>query len=446
MECVIVANNSPSCTKRGRAGEFLQTLSLVSLSHIRPILYPINVLSKGLSASLRLLHFLTVYISLFSKSLRNNARQLSFSTIFCLLYHSFLTGKMIRGSGSWSLFGWTISFSILTTIIVLLRFWSAKIQKRKFFMDDGFVIASYVAMLAQQGIAIWAMVNGMGNPATDLTIEELLIQAKVLVAVSTTWIFSTTAVKLAVLALYMRIFTTAAFKRWAISLMVIDVCFGITFLVVFITHCNPVSQEWDPVPWGWCRPLNLSELSSISLNLALDTAIVVLPMPLLWNLQMALSKKLLVMVMFSFGFATIAIMCYRIDQTVNRDPDPMLAIAKIGLLSDLELWLGIIVACLPTLAPFFRTYVQPGLLNLSRKLYGRLGLSTKEGTPRVQLKTVGGSGGSSCKCHNNYTEVSETSTCIAPYCDEIRLVANETPKLHTDCEFNNMNTAPSNGI
>ncbi|KAI0593476.1 hypothetical protein F4775DRAFT_577880 [Biscogniauxia sp. FL1348] len=352
---------------------------------------------------------------------------------------------MIRGSGSWSLLGWTVSFTVLTTIVVMLRFWSAKIQKRKFVMDDGFVIASYVGMLAQQGLAVWAMINGMGNPSADLTIEELLIQAKVLVAVSTTWIFSTTVVKLAVLALYMRIFTTVAFKRWAVSLMVLDICFGITFVVVFITHCNPVSQEWDPVPWGWCRSLTSSELSSISLNLALDTAIVVLPMPWLWNLQMELNKKLLVMVMFSFGFATIAIMCYRIDQTLHSGPDPMLAIAKVGLLTDFELWLGIIVACLPTLAPFVRAHVQPSLAKISLKIYGISGPSTKEETPRVQLRTFGGSGSSGSKSRNNYTELYETSACGTPYCDELRLVANDTHQLHTDCESSNMDTAPSHG-
>lgn len=187
-------------------------------------------------------------------------------------------------------------------------------------------------MLAQQGIGIWAIINGLGNAEADMTVGELLIQAKVseflscerhtqlllsrspwgitantevrsLLPLSTTWIFSTTAVKLAVLALYMRIFTTPTFKRWAISLGIIDICFGITFLVVFITHCSPVSQQWAPVPWGWCRSLTSAELSSISSNLVLDTAIVILPMPWLWNLHMPLGKKIVVMVMFSFGFA-----------------------------------------------------------------------------------------------------------------------------------------------
>lgn len=59
----------------------------------------------------------------------------------------FLTSvwKMIRGSDSWALMGWTISFTTLTTIAIVLRFWSAKIQKRRIFVDDGFVVASYVS-------------------------------------------------------------------------------------------------------------------------------------------------------------------------------------------------------------------------------------------------------------------------------------------------------------
>ncbi|KAI0469867.1 hypothetical protein GGR56DRAFT_678974 [Xylariaceae sp. FL0804] len=138
----------------------------------------------------------------------------------------------------------------------------------------------------------------------------------------------------------MRIFTTARFKPFAIALAVLDICFGITFFVVFLTHCHPVSQQWDPVPWGSCRSLSSSEFSSTSVDLVLDMAIVVLPMPWLWNLHMAMAKKAFVMLMFSFGFATIAIMCYLIYTIVHSDPN--VATAKIGLLTDFELWLGII--------------------------------------------------------------------------------------------------------
>lgn len=145
-----------------------------------------------------------------------------------------------------------------------------------------------------------------------------------------------------------------------------------------------------------------------------------------------------------FEDRTIAIMCYRLKETVHTDPDPMIATARIGLLSNLELWLGIIVACLPTMAPVFRAYVQPGFSKLSHKLYGSSGQSTKEGTPRVQLKTFGGSGPTKSKSHSDYTELSERSTFTDQGSDQLHLVANGIFKLHTECEFVNTQPVPNN--
>lgn len=134
-------------------------------------------------------------------------------------------------------------------------------------------------------------------------------------------------------------------------------------------------------------------------------------------------------------------MCLRIEQTVNGNVDRMEATANLGLLSAVELWLGIIVACMPTMAPFVRRYVQPGLSKLSQKLRGNSCQSTKQVNPRLQLRTFGGSGPPNSKKHNNYTELSDTSTFAAQSSDELRLVANDTHKLRTDCGFNQVNSA-----
>lgn len=143
-------------------------------------------------------------------------------------------------------------------------------------------------------------------------------------------------------------------------------------------------------------------------------------------------------------------MGYRIALTVQGNPDPMLSTAHIGLLSNVELWLGIIVACLPTMAPFLRTYVQPGLSKISQKLYGSFAPSTKEGTPRVQLKTIGGSrnpGSKSFKGFQDYSEPSAALTDGPKDSEELHLVAHNAYQLQTDCEVGNANSAPGhNGI
>jgi hypothetical protein len=162
----------------------------------------------------------------------------------------------------------------------------------------------------------------MGKHTTELSMDELGIQFKVwhltytlfrgddsrltmssqlIVASGVTWLFGTVAVKLAVLWMYMRIFTTKSFKLWVWILIAITCGYCVSFFATFFTNCYPISQQWDPVPGGWCRDMSLEQLTSVSLNIVVDLAIVVLPMPWLWGLQMATRNKIFVSIMFSIG-------------------------------------------------------------------------------------------------------------------------------------------------
>lgn len=84
--------------------------------------------------------------------------------------------------------------------------------------------------------------------------------------------------------------------------MMVVICYGIAFLAVFMTICQPIDQMWNPVPGGWCRDTSDQEFSSVAFNLVLDLAIFILPMPWLWGLKMPLRNKVAVSVMFGIGF------------------------------------------------------------------------------------------------------------------------------------------------
>lgn len=69
-----------------------------------------------------------------------------------------------------------------------------------------------------------------------------------------------------------------------------------------MTNCRPVYQPWAPVPGGSCRDISKSDLATVGANLVLELAVIILPMPSLWGLQMPLRNKVSVTIMFSFGF------------------------------------------------------------------------------------------------------------------------------------------------
>ncbi|ORY67016.1 uncharacterized protein BCR38DRAFT_407036 [Pseudomassariella vexata] len=255
-------------------------------------------------------------------------------------------------------------FTVACTAILGLRFLAARLTRRRFYLDDGFVGLAYINTVVLGGCVIWAIYNGLGRHIIELNPQEIGVQFKLVVASGVTWLLGTVTIKMSMLCLYNRLFSSSTnTRRWASVLMVLVSCYGIAFITVFLTNCQPIDQMWNPVPDGWCRDLSIDEFVSVSINLVLDLSIVLLPMPVLWRMQMTTRKKVFISIMFGLGLVTIGIMCWRLEATVqsSKNPDFTFTLANIGLISMLELWLGIICACIPTLTPLLKTYVNPAL-------------------------------------------------------------------------------------
>jgi hypothetical protein len=105
------------------------------------------------------------------------------------------------------------------------------------------------------------------------------------------------------LFLYTTIFSVASFKRIIYVFIALTAAYAFAFIPYFMTQCRPVSAAWDPVlSQTNCSPTRNQELASVSVNMVLDLAIVILPAPLVWNLHMPIRKRLAVIGIFSVGF------------------------------------------------------------------------------------------------------------------------------------------------
>ena len=102
----------------------------------------------------------------------------------------------------------------------------------------------------------------------------------------------------------------------------------------------------------------------------LDLTIVVLPMPVLWNLQIPMKKELVLSVVFSLGLwyasshpvvdlprtlTAHSICAKNVTRVVliaySNPNDFTYSLANIGLFAGLEVYIGLITACLATLEP-----------------------------------------------------------------------------------------------
>lgn len=116
-----------------------------------------------------------------------------------------------------------------------------------------------------------------------------------------------------------------------------------------------------------------------SADLIIDIIVIMLPMPILWTLQLKTSKKVLLTAIFGLGFmyenfrayckysvmrlttkSIIAITCVRIKYMLELDPtDITYTFAPLALIAAIVPLLGIINASLPTMRPALERIFGP---------------------------------------------------------------------------------------
>ncbi|KAI3320365.1 hypothetical protein HD806DRAFT_506125 [Xylariaceae sp. AK1471] len=300
---------------------------------------------------------------------------------------------------------WITVFTILNFIALGLRFYTTlRIKRKSLGIDDYIIIFSILSLLSLEATTIWGIPNGFGFHIAYVQevigLKGIVINLKVITAAEFSWPLATSSCKVAILFTYLDIFRTERKFKWVVwGLIVLCTLFPIIFIPFFITVCDPVWAAWTPGPFHdmHCRPLDVQEIASVVVNLVLDSAVVLAPVPIVWKLQMPKNKKLGVTAMFSLGVGVIAISIWRLVDTLSPGhlKDLTYDIYILSLQSHLECWLGILAANIPALAPLLNR-IQPSRLTKyikskntgvhdETKLYGR----------GISLKTFGSSNVSS---------------------------------------------------
>ena len=110
-----------------------------------------------------------------------------------------------------------------------------------------------------------------------------------------------TAVKVSILDLYMTIFRVARFVKIVRGFIAFQILFGTVVLLQVLLTCRPLAFNWDRTLNGTCGNQTASYISVHIMNLILDLSIAALPMPVLWSLKMAVTKKVGISFLFSIG-------------------------------------------------------------------------------------------------------------------------------------------------
>jgi hypothetical protein len=116
------------------------------------------------------------------------------------------------------------------------------------------------------------------------------------------WATSLSCSKASILLLYMRLFEVPSFLTAARVVGVIVALWACATVLAGFFICRPFAMNWDTtIPGGHCGDQVLSFTLTGVVNLLTDVAVIVLPLPYLYGLQMPRYRKIVLMVVFSLG-------------------------------------------------------------------------------------------------------------------------------------------------
>lgn len=148
------------------------------------------------------------------------------------------------------------------------------------------------------------LAGGVGYHEDALRIsdpDKLVVWAKFVLIIPEIYLSAVLFPKLAILAIYLRIFNKAPYRItcWVLAAVLVANCIATT-IAGFLT-CVPLEYLWDPtIPGGHCFDINAYFRWASLTNIVTDVVMLILPLPVIWKIHTSRNVKM----GLTFTFAT----------------------------------------------------------------------------------------------------------------------------------------------
>ena len=118
-------------------------------------------------------------------------------------------------------------------------------------------------------------------------------------------------IKVSALLFYARVFKTVRWFRvalWIVGAMVVSWFIAIECVAIF--SCIPDRKLWEPTIPGHCIDTYTSFLGTAAPNVITDFLILLLPLPMLWRLNIGLKHRLGLIFVFMLGYRYMLFLLY----------------------------------------------------------------------------------------------------------------------------------------
>ena len=144
--------------------------------------------------------------------------------------------------------------------------------------------------------------GGAGHHVVTVKPNELIIFGKLIFSEDFLYLLSAMLPKLAILSLYLRIFTQKVYRYIAYAVAVVMVLNWLIGCLMGLLMCKPIAFTWNKtIPGGHCGDIMGAYAWASLPNLVTDVIMLVLPLPAIWKLHTGQSQKVGLTLTFIVG-------------------------------------------------------------------------------------------------------------------------------------------------
>ncbi|OTB19761.1 hypothetical protein K445DRAFT_313534 [Daldinia sp. EC12] len=271
---------------------------------------------------------------------------------------------------------WVIAivFGALGLLAFILRCAARLIGPHDWGHDDTVMCFAMVLEIALAGLSIPLTQNGLGLDMWFVPHDNVTEVLRLYYFDELIYISALALTKVSILFFYLKVFPKRSFRLCTYALIAINLVYAITYDFLLIFQCNPIRGawlQWDGETETQCISINVLGWSAAAINIALDLAVIILPLPELFALSLSLRKRLQIIAMFAVGFFITIVSIVRLYSLIRFGTTQNLTqdYVETGYWSTIEVPVGIICACMPAVRSLF-SLALPKIFGTTRAAVG----------------------------------------------------------------------------
>ncbi|KAI0097891.1 hypothetical protein GGR51DRAFT_539522 [Nemania sp. FL0031] len=262
--------------------------------------------------------------------------------------------KHADGTRVFGLVAACISTGVASVIILALRFLSRLLQHGRLCLEtsDWLLLIAWVFFVAID--IAWGIGTKYGMGRHMAAVKDFH-KVQILAVVSeATYILAISFIKFSILALYFKAFPVRKFRYCIWILVVFVIGWGMSGAVVAIFQCTSIDYVWKPEAQDVCIDFGVRNIISGVANAMINILIVIMVIPLAWNLPIRKQNKWLVLVPFAVGASACAASIVRLPYSISIGTnDETWDIVPNAIVSLVEIAVGMLAVSIPTYRPLY---------------------------------------------------------------------------------------------